>query len=55
MHYKPDWRTLEQVKHSRVSSIEIINQYNPTHKLIKYIKITAKQGPICDDSDFSLG
>ena len=53
--HQPDWRTVEKVKHSRVSSIETINQYNPPQKLKRYIKIAAKQWPVCDDFEFSLG
>ena len=45
----------EQLKHSRVLSIKKIHQYNPSQKLNRYIKITAKQRPVCDDSELSLG
>ena len=54
MHHKPDWRTVEQTKHSGVPSIEIIYQYNPSRKLNKCINITAKQRHVCDDSELSL-
>ena len=47
-------RTVEQVKHSHVSSIEIIHQYNPSRNLNRCIKITAKQRHVFDDSELSL-
>jgi len=54
MMHSPDYRAVEQVKHSGLSSIEIIHQDNPSRKLNRCIKIPAKQIHVCDDSELSL-
>jgi len=54
MMHSPDYRAVEQVKHGGLSSIEIIHQDNPSRKLNRRTKITAKQVHVCDHCELSL-